>query len=264
MPGGFRKQVTLWDTAHAMTFVIGHPIWGQCMERKEALRRVLFLKGLPDEAVAAISAAGQERRLRKGEMLFAEDSRCLGLVVVLTGAVKVYKIDSRGRELTLGLEGPGASVAELPLFDGGNYPASAEAAGEETTVLIVARSRFLEMMAVYPEIAERALRALAIRMRQQLQMIEAQTLHTVRARLAAYLLHAADGRPTFLLEETNEAIGSQIGSVRDVVSRTLGGLKDAGVVAVRGRRVTLLDADALRLIATSEDGQSENRQPESR
>ncbi len=225
------------------------------IERKEALRRVLFLKTLPEETIAEIAASGQERNLRKGEMLFAENSPCLGLIVVLTGAIKIYKIDRRGRELTLGLEEPGHSVFELPLFDGGNYPASAEAAKDSTTILVVRRERFQALMATHPEIAIVALRALGIRMRRQMQMIEAQTLHTVRARLAAYLLRTADGRTDFPLDETNEAIGSQIGTVRDVVSRTLGSLKESGTIGrgIGSRTITILNPAALHLIATSEE-----------
>jgi CRP-like cAMP-binding protein len=223
------------------------------MDRKDALRRVLFLKTLPEPGIALLAASGQERSLQKGELLLVENTPTIGLVVVLEGAIKVYKLDRRGRELTLGLERPGASVEELPLFDGGNYPASAEAAVENTRVLIISQERFQELMNTYPGLAVHVLRALAIRMRKQVQMIEAQSLHTVRARLASYLLRTANGRPTFMLDETNEAIASHIGSVRDVVSRTLSGLKEAGVIDVNGRRVTILNNAEMSLIATSED-----------
>src|SRR5579871_5385497 len=151
------------------------------MVPREALSRVLFLKSVPAAAIDAIAAAGGVRRMRKGEILFSEHERCIGLLVVCSGAVKVYKVDNRGRELTLDLEMPGESVAELPLFDGGNYPASAEAAEEDTTLFVVPRERFRQVMAEHPEIAEQGLRALAIRMRKLLVMLEAQALHTVRA-----------------------------------------------------------------------------------
>lgn len=218
------------------------------MERKDALRRIEFLQDLPEEALCAIAAAGRERTLKKGELLFAENQANLGLIVVLTGAVRVYKLDNRGRELTLSVETTGASVAELPLFDGGPYPAQAEAA-EETTVFLVARDRFLQMMAQHPTIAEGALRTLARRMRSLVQMVEAQTLHSVRARLSAYLLRASSGQTSFLLTETNADIGSQIGTVRDVVSRALRGLGDAGVIALQGRQVTIPDPARLRHLA---------------
>lgn len=224
------------------------------MERHEALRRILFLKSVPDDVIAAIGAAGEERHMGRGELLFAENSPCLGMIVVLAGAVKIYKLDHRGRELTLGSEKPGGSVAELPLFDGGNYPASAEAAEDETVVLIVSRERFFQIMASHPQLAEQALRALAVRTRKLVLMIEAQTLHSVRQRLAAYLIRASHGRSNFDLAETNEAIASKIGTVRDVVSRTLSSFKDAGMIAVNRRDVTIIEREALSRVASSGEG----------
>jgi CRP-like cAMP-binding protein len=223
------------------------------MKPVEALRRVPFLKTLPESTLHVIGAAGRVKSLERGEILFAEHEKCLGLVVVLTGSVKVYSLDSRGRELTLDREGPGESVVELPLFDGGNYPASAEAAEENTQVFIVARPAFQGLMAAHPEIAAQGLRALAIRMRRLMKMLEAQALHTVQARLADYLLRTAAGRVSFPLEETNEAISSRIGTVREVVSRTLRSLKERGAIDLTGRTVRIHDLALLARIAGRED-----------
>ena len=219
------------------------------MEPREVLRQVLFLKTAGEEAISELIVSGQARRLRKGEQFFAEFERCRGLFVVLTGAIKVYKLDSRGRELTLNIERPGASVGELPLFDGGNYPYSAEAAQADTAVWAVPRDRFREVMRAHPEIAERALLALGVRLRQMVQIAEAQSLYTVRARLAAYLLGVGRGRTAFRLEETNEAISSHLGTVREVVSRTLRTLKEAKVIGLSGRWIEVLDGEELHRIA---------------
>ena len=222
---------------------------GGRMEPREALRQVLFLKTVGEGAIADLVGSGQTRRLAKGEQLFAEFERCRGLFVVLTGAIKVYKLDSRGRELTLSMEMPGASAGELPLFDGGNYPYSAEAAQADTAVWFVPRDRFREIMRAYPKIAERALLALGVRLRGMVQIAEAQSLYTVRARLARYLLEVGRGQETFRLEETNEAMSSHLGTVREVVSRTLRTLKEAQVISLRGRWVDVLDGEELRRIA---------------
>jgi CRP/FNR family transcriptional regulator len=220
------------------------------MNRCDALRRVLFLRGISDDALSALTAAGGERRLAPGETLFLEGDRCLGLVVVLRGAVKVFKVDARGREVTLGVERPGGSVGDLALFDGGNYPAGAQAVLDEpsTAVFIVPRQRFEALMAAHPEIAAGAVRALAVQSRKLIEMLKAQALHTVRARIAAYLLHAAGESDCFRLPETNAGIGGHVGTVREVVSRTLHALEDAGAIRLRGRAVTLLDRDLLRRI----------------
>ncbi|HEX5324222.1 MAG TPA: Crp/Fnr family transcriptional regulator [Capsulimonadaceae bacterium] len=223
------------------------------MQRTEALRRVLFFKTLPQSAIDDIARSGQEIRLNKGEQLFAENERCKELIVVLSGAVKVYKVDDRGRELTLGLEEPGSSVAELPLFDGGNYPASAEAAENDTRVFLVPKPIFAELLGRYPQITTEALRAFAIRMRRLVRMVEVQALHTVQARIGSYLVRVAGGRSEFLLEETNEAIAGQVGTVREVVSRTLRSLKEAGAISLHGRHVTVRDPDLLRRIAGGKD-----------
>ena len=104
-------------------------------------------------------------------------------------------------------------------------------------------------MRSYPEIAERGLLALGIRLRRMVQIAEAQSLYTVRARLAGYLWELAEGRTTFRLEETNEAIAGHLGTVREVVSRTLRNLKDSGVLDLQGRRVTVWDSEELLQIA---------------
>ena len=222
------------------------------MEIKDTLRQVLFLKTVSDDAIASLIVSGQRLRLDKGELLFAELERCRGLYVVLSGAVKVAKTDSRGRELTLSLQGPGTSVGELPLFDGGNYPYSAEAAQAGTEVWFVPREIFRSLMHSHPEIADRALLALGRQLRQMVQIAEAQSLYTVQSRLAAYLLETANGETKFRLDATNDDIAGRLGTVREVVSRTLRTLKESKVIGLQGRWVTISDSTELRRIAKTD------------
>src|SRR4051794_15876061 len=170
------------------------------LEPLAALRRVSFLKALPESVLQAIAGSGRVKQLQKGEILFMEHQPCLGLVIVLCGAVRVYSLDRRGREMTLDRQEPGESVLELPLFDGGNYPATAVAATDDVSVFIVPRDGFQVLLAAHPVLAAQALRGLAIRMRRLLKMLEAQALHTVQMRLAAYLVRTAAGRATFPVE----------------------------------------------------------------
>lgn len=222
------------------------------MRTLDALRRVLFLKTLPEPALAEIATAGKQIKLDRGEVLFREHDPTRGLIVVLTGEIKLFKVDPRGRELILGRDGPGDSVAELPLFDGGNYPVSAEAMEDSTTVFIVPRDRFQQLMASYPEIARQSTRMLAVRMRRLLHMLEAQALHSVRARLAAYLLTVGKGQDSFRLEQTNEEIGAEIGTVRDVVSRTMRGLQDEGLLRIEGRTVIIVNRAVMKRVAANQ------------
>ncbi len=219
------------------------------MTRHEALKRVVFLRTVPLFIQERIAESGGERHLAKGEILCQEHAPCIGLLVVLTGAVKVYKLDARGREMTLFVERPGNSVLDLPLFDGGNYPANAVASEKETTVFIVPRQRFLALSEAHPEISHAAVRHLAIQMRKLIEMLKVQALHTVRARLAGYLLQTGAGQHVFPLRETNESIGSHIGTVREVISRTLTAFEMEGIIERRGRTIAIIDHERLREIA---------------
>lgn len=232
-----------------MTLVTGQ----KTMMVRYVLRQVLFLKNAPETAVESLLHMGYERRLGRGEVVFAELERCLGLVVVLRGAVKTYKLDSRGRELTLGVETKGASLGEPAVFDGGNYPYYAEAVGEDTRLWVVPRESFRLVLRAYPDIAERGLLTLGIRLRQMIQLAGAQSLYSVRARLAAYLLEASSGRTSFRLDDTNDSIAGRLGTAREVVSRTLRYLKDVGVISLNGREVNVLNQPGLRRIAEDAD-----------
>ena len=219
------------------------------MQRIEALQRVLFLKSLPRATLAEIGAFGRERTFACGEILFLEKDPCLGLLVVLQGAVKICRIDSRGREFIFGIARPGTSIGDLALFDGGNYPASAFAAASDTTLLIVPPTSFASLTQKYPAIAAGAIRSLAVEQRRLIEMLKASTLQSVRARIAAYLLQRAEDGGIFVLTETNATIGSHIGTVREVVSRTLHLLEDEGLVRLQGRTVIVLNRIGLQAAA---------------
>ncbi len=220
------------------------------MTREEALRRVVFLKEAPEAVIVALLQTGIVQNLTDGEFLFLEAEPSRGFLVVLEGALKESKTDVRGRELILAIHKPGASVAELPLFDGGNHPTQAVALTTPTLVFCVARPAFEAVLERHPALAHSALRALAIQQRKLLEMLKAQALHTVRSRLAAYLL--AQNSATFSLPETNESIAAQVGTVREVISRTLHQLADLGHIVLAGRTVTVLDRAALEKIAVGE------------
>ena len=93
----------------------------------------------------AFATRTSRKRFQRAEQLFAEGDPCTGLFLVATGKIRIFKLSSAGREQILALEGPGSSFAELPVFDGGNYPAAASAL-EDTEVLFISRKDFSELL----------------------------------------------------------------------------------------------------------------------
>src|SRR5579863_216023 len=118
----------------------------------DTLRRVAFFAVLPGQDIEKLAAHCAARRLAKDEILFTEGDPCEGLFVVQSGAIKVFKMADNGREQVIGVDRAGSTVAELPLFDGGAYPASA-AAIEDSTLLFLPKREFLLLVRQNSEVA---------------------------------------------------------------------------------------------------------------
>jgi CRP-like cAMP-binding protein len=122
------------------------------------LRKTPLFAGLTEEETLALQRRVSSKQYDRGEILFSEGDACRGLFIVGRGKVRIFKLSASGREQTLAIDGPGSSFAELPVFDGGNYPASA-AASEETEVLFISRKDFQDFCREHPEVALKVIAA---------------------------------------------------------------------------------------------------------
>jgi CRP/FNR family transcriptional regulator len=196
------------------------------------------LKFLSDRAVT--------KRYTTGELIFSEGDACAGLYVIESGNVRIFKTSAGGREQVLTIERAGNSIAELPVFDGGNYPASA-AAASQCSLLFVSRNDFRTLCLEHPEVALKVLRMVGLRLRRLVGIIEELSFSTIRHRLAALLLRLAreaghrSGRAQFELTVSNQELASQIGTVRELVSRNLSRFQAEGLIQMEGKSITIPD-----------------------
>jgi CRP/FNR family cyclic AMP-dependent transcriptional regulator len=215
------------------------------------LRRVALFSGLDDQEFAFLSARIVSRNYSAGTVIFSEGDPCAGLFVVERGHVRIFKSSAGGREQVLSIDGPGSSIAELPVFDGGNYPASALAVND-ATLLFLSKADFHSMCLQYPQVALKVLRVVGGRLRRLVGIIEELSFTTVRHRLVALLVRLArnqgektHGKMTVTLPAHNHELAAQIGTVRELVSRNLSRLQQEGLIAVDGRTVTIPDLKQL-------------------
>ncbi|MGE5112722.1 MAG: Crp/Fnr family transcriptional regulator [Acidobacteriaceae bacterium] len=208
------------------------------------LRRVPIFSGLDDTQVEFLVARTVERKVGANELLFSEGDPCAGLFVVQSGNVRIFKSAASGREQVLAIEGPGSSIAELPVFDGGNYPASAQALNE-SSILFVSKQAFQSLCLQHPEVALKVLKVVGSRLRRLVGIIEELSFTTVRHRLVALLLRMAkaegktSGAVDFVLTANNQELAAQLGTVRELVSRNLSRLQSEGLIAMDGRNINV-------------------------
>jgi CRP/FNR family transcriptional regulator len=217
----------------------------------QTLRRVPIFSGLAEGELEFLVGRVGTRRYSAGELVFSEGEPCRGLYVVESGHVRIFKSSTGGREQVLSIDGPGSSIAELPVFDGGAYPASAIAI-EDATLLFVAHQDFQALCLAHPQVGLKVLRVVGGRLRRLVGIIEELSFSTVRHRLANYLLRLSrqSGKRTaegtvFSLPVNNQELAAQIGTVRELVSRNLSRLQAEGLLKIDGRDVTICNQKAL-------------------
>jgi CRP/FNR family cyclic AMP-dependent transcriptional regulator len=224
------------------------------------LGKTSLFSGFSESELAFLLERISVRRFSPGQVVFSEGDPCAGLYVVESGSIRIFKSSAGGREQVLSIEGPGGSVAELPVFDGGNYPASAIAI-EETVLLFVSKQDFHALCIAHPEVALKVLRVVGARLRKLIGIIEELSFTTVRHRLSAYLLRLAqkEGKTVaqgveVTLPSNNQELAAQIGTVRELVSRNLSRLQAEGVLKIDGRSLVIRDRKALEADLESSSG----------
>ena len=217
----------------------------------ETLAKAAIFSGLADAELSFLAQRAVPRHFAGGETVFGEGEPCAGMYVIKSGHIRIFKSSPGGREQVLSIDGPGSSIAELPVFDGGSYPASAVAIND-VTLLFVSKQDFQALCLAHPEVALKVLRVVGARLRRLVGIIEELSFTTVRHRLASFLLRLAqkEGRRTaegveFALTVSNQELASQIGTVRELVSRNLSRLQSEGIIQIEGREVVVSDLNAL-------------------
>ena len=154
-----------------------------------------------------------------------------------------------GGELTLTIIGPGASLGELSVADGGPRSADAETL-EECRLIFIPRQTVLDTCARVPSVAEALTGALAATLRRLTEATSDLIFLDMPRRVAKVLLGQPRGDDGVLrLALTQEELAHQVGSTRQSVNAALRGFEKRGWIDVHGRSVTVKQAEALSRFA---------------
>jgi CRP/FNR family cyclic AMP-dependent transcriptional regulator len=259
------------------------PMTGPSREQiAAALKAVPLFAGLDDRQLEKLARYAVPRKAEPEELIFVEGDDCQGLYVIFSGAVKIFKQSAQGREQVLTVERTGAVVAELPVFDGGPYPASCKPI-EPSVLLFISKQDFRRSCREDPELTLKVLASVGTRLRRLVMIIEELSFLTVRSRLAALLLEMAraekrvlaegSGKPSASaaahpgeesgrkaasplrvpLKLTQQEIAARIGTVRELVSRNLGRLQAEGIIRLDGHSLVIQDLERLEQEALAEE-----------
>jgi CRP/FNR family transcriptional regulator, cyclic AMP receptor protein len=215
-------------------------------QRTAILRRVSFCAALDEAVVAALAAIAQPLERPAGVLLQLEGDPAEAMYVIAAGRVKISRISAGGREQVLNIIPAGGHFNTVPIFDGGPCPANAEAL-TDVSLLALPRAALLQVLDAHPALARALLREFTGRLRHLVDLVDTLALHTVQGRLAGLLLEqaAAAERGEPLPPLTQAEMAARLGTVREMVSRTLKSFEALGLIRMERGAIALLDRAGL-------------------
>lgn len=213
------------------------------------LRGLPFFSGLDDTTLAELARAARRREYRAGEVIALEGEAQPGLYFLDSGYVKVLKSAPSGREQTLRVLEPGDTFNEIGVFSRLPNPATAVAL-EPSAIWLIPRETLARLLRERPDFAQSVIERMAERMLFLVGLVSDLSLRPVTGRLARLLLETATEdvvpRPRWF---TQAELAARLGTVPDVVQRSLRGLEGDGLIAVERAQIRILDRPALEQLA---------------
>lgn len=209
-----------------------------------ALQACQLFSGLASADLRNVAAITVLKPLRKGDYLFREGEPSRGFYVVQQGAINVHRVGASGKEQVIHVFRAGESFAEATLATETGYPADARAL-EPSQVLLVQKQEFIGLLRQHPGLALRMLGAMSQHLRVLVGLLDDLTLKDVETRLANWLIKRCPDRegtrPVVIeLPMTKRVLAAELGTVSETFSRTLAKFREQELVAVKGRRLTVL------------------------
>ena len=214
-------------------------------EKMAALAACRYFSSLEPAILSELTEGMALQSYERGETVFWQDDPCAGLFILRKGAVKLFKLSPQGRELIVGTLEEGASFNEVPVFDFGANPLNV-AALEDCQIWLVQPEPIRSAMARHPEMCQAVVQNLSANLRRLVAVIEELSFYQVTNRLAR-LISSLPGEQ--LAGEgprlTQDQIAARLGTVREVVARSLRELERSGAIQMDRRQIKIQNEEIL-------------------
>lgn len=222
---------------------------------KETLRNIPLFSELSISQLRELIRISILKPFRKNEIIFLEGDFYIGFFIILKGSVKIYKFTSSGKESVVHIAKPLTTFADIPLFEGKNYPVNAQTL-EDCLMLFIPKDGFIDLIKTNPDISLKMLAGFAKRLKSLINIIEDLSTKEVPNRLAKYILKEIKiaGReklpePFVKLSVPKSTIASYLGTITETLSRSLKKLQNENIIRVVGKKIFVTDIKRLKDLA---------------
>jgi len=213
----------------------------------EFLKSIPYFSDIDPSELEPIKKLVFEKTADRAEMVLLEGESDANLYFISSGVVKVFKTSAEGKEQILSIVRPGESFNDVPIFDGGPNPVSAQAMGP---VLLygIKKNDMEAILRNHPKIALNVIKVLASRVRHLVLLVEDLSFKHVIGRVAKILLEHIGGEIDRGPRLTQQEMAAMAGTAREVVGRSLKTLEEEGAIKLDRHRIVITDKEALKEI----------------
>jgi CRP/FNR family transcriptional regulator len=206
--------------------------------------RFPFIGELAADEFAKFAEVVQFPVLEAGQIAYRQEWECPNYIMCIDGRTRVFKTNNAGREVLIyKVESGGTCVLTTQcLLSNTNFPAESVAEAR-TELATLPKSSFHKFMAEIPAFRDFVIGDYARLLGTMFSLIDTIAFATIEQRLARRLL--VEAAETHVVDKTHQQLASDIGSVREIVSRHLGDWERRGWIKSNRGQVQILDKSAL-------------------
>ncbi len=208
-------------------------------ERIKVLRGNEYFDDLPETMLQEISAHMQLREYQRGDVLFWEGDPCDGLYIVKQGSAKIFRLSPQGRQYIVRVLQEKDTFSEVPAFDGAPNPVNVEAL-ENCLVWVIDDKMLRGLVSLHPQFAQKVLVNFGRMLRGMVYKVSEMAFYQVTHRLARLIAEMSEEKS---VPQTQEQLAARLGTVREVVARSLKELERSGAIKIEGRRIQIADKE---------------------
>ena len=221
------------------------PLHTDKSQRIEMLRGNEYFDTMPNFLLEQICDHMQLREYERGEVFFWEGDPCDGLYVIMQGSAKIYRLSPQGRQYIVRVLQEGDTFAEVPAFDGGTNPVNVEAL-ETCQVWVIDGETLRGLVVAHPQFAQKVLANFGMMLRGMVRKVSEMAFYQVTHRLARLISELPPDEMGAASLMTQEQMAARLGTVREVVARSLKELERSGAIQVENRRIRIVDQEVFR------------------
>ena len=217
------------------------------------LRNISLFNGVSQKSLLTLATASRLKQIPRGTYIFFQDDAASAVFLVLRGAVSIQLEDPEGRELVINEIKPEECFGELGIITGRPRSTSAEAI-DETDLLLIPGSIFMNVLKQEPDLALNLLQVTARRLQDSSKREESLAFHDAQQRLAQQLLQLDQmSADQGYLTLSQEDLAQRAGLTRQTAATILGRWRQRGwLLTGRGHIVLLNRKELSRLVQNEE------------